>query len=612
MKKLIGVLFALAVVALAVPAAPRPVAGAPAADPAHGAVAMPSYALICNSILKTGDAGPDKMGPGSVAMAACYGPKLAPGTSVGPNDIHIIWPTNGTGGTASAVGGSNGWLCNDPAEVDMRRGIYGVSCVARAETNVSTVAPPRPGDSPYLRVSVRIFPSGCTSCGMSESGTVPAVTWDRRGIATTSATFPEFPPWWPVGVTPVDPVEGGGELPEYECTVAQRKDFDGTVRANVRSKVLNPSDDATDEVGVWQYEWEIASGSLFLEHFLGAEVLWSTAPKHRGRVIKDLTVPDENRPARGWVMRYTTVRTYEGQIGVDVPNPEWWERASEGSSVDINGGSVYMGVEPATRWLFFDNIGEDDEVNTVDSPEARANLMQYALEDADSVTQIAHPTAWVSATVRCATNARPGVEEAVTIVEPGGPTGPGGGPEAPEGPGGGGGGGGAPKECGGLSLNPISWWETLSCGIADALAGLFDFLGDLLGELIGLIEDLLEVVTDIIDWMTDLVMPDWDGFGRLASIQAAASERGPLAWGSSLATMMGSLRAGYSGDYETSGDHLTGPCLEFHPLQEGSVGCNPPGGWWTVGRHMLSAMLIGMTILTIYRNLMHSMDGDSE
>jgi len=589
-----------------------PAGAAPASTPPEGAVAASPGHLICNSVVMTstiehigGDA------PGSVITSKCYGPKLPAGWTLS----HFWqWQPSDGGGEGPGVINSDdpGVVCNEPSVGQARLGRYIFSCVVLEEWG-DIPAPPVSEDPPWRNLSVyaEVHPAEGPPEGYSTLSS-QATLWDHRSlfVAPPMVDVP-WPKWWPSDVTPTQPLDADGELPQVACRVSQQLDLDGKPRANLRAEILNPDEHADDAPGAWQYEWEIEGGGLATSPAATAAEAWDTAPMHAGRVRLDVKVPNAGRPARGWVMRYTTFRTYSDRVGIGIPDPEWYEE--NGTKSLIQGRSVgitFPSFPSALEWLQVDETHDPDEALKLKATASdREELMAYALEDPASEDVYEVGRAWTSAQVRCSQKLELGDETPPPVVVT--PTYPPGGspvdPSNPSNPGGGSPGGGPESsDCGGLGWNPITWFETLSCSIGDVLGSMFRWLGDLIqsgfdtiGNLIsdvvdaiesiaGLIADVAAGIVDVVSnlgevlawlaafpaWLASAFVPEEPFSDRLGRISAAFGET-DIGLGVQEIQAMGTGVAASFSDAQDAGDchgpswavDVSGQHVEFAPLE---------------------------------------------
>lgn len=590
------------------PASAQSTSAPPPGPVTPGTWGVNAHTLTCSFVLSgpSGEPAPQTNGIMFVA-ARCYGP-VGPTTatldasSTGVAFHRHVGPTTPT--TLAGVSDS----CAQTAGWRPEHGRYEFVCMA-PETVPAIAIAKGPGTgygAGYGDNYWAYFTLGRSDSYFTTSSNNDTTRWQSVGVwQEEMTTWPSWPAWYVSGATPIIPPQGEGVTPpKVTCTGSLTKNSDGTYEADVLAKIESHpynDDHVVEHVSGWAFGWE---GSEPGEGEPSSYLWWEDRPLHDGvtggtnsgginyvtNKLNNLEVPLAAQPAGGWYVAVKVSRTVlDGEHGVYPTYP------TGEAPVKRADGSWWLPAGYKTEFV----IGPNGLPVPYIAP---TSVSGYSVpEDPGGGGFL--PTSWTSIEATCAVTLSP--------KKQGGPGDVGGGLVAPAPPPGTPGGGGTPGEpeepeepeeaCstpeGWSMINPVAWLGSMSCVIGPIL--------DLIGDILALIQDLFE---QLLEWIENLLSPDWDGVTKLGAIKESAEERGPLAWGSAVGDLLGGTADGYSGDDLPEGD---GPCLRVHPLQ-GPCTSAAPGGWWTAGRHLLEAILVGITALTVYRNLIHSMGADSE
>lgn len=611
-----GAVSLLAVSALELPA--RPVAAAPVAyetAPPAGPVPLGTYgitaqSLVCSSVL-AGPYGSDHphLDEGLVLFVRCYGPNRSGEIE---NPSASMWgrygPTQNTNlmnvyGVAP-VGQPD--PCKAAGSPDPSIGRYEFTCTIPDEwAALDRSIAFGPGvdngsgwnDHYYFQVCTYTTGNGtgmCTSSGQSPSD---ASRWRSIGVWQSSAVkLPAWPAWWPVGATPSDgPSDGEGIAPDITCSGQERVDADGVVRATMTVKVNNPLDAdmagwISDTEPEWAFGWE--------NDFEGETAEWFDGETHTGRRLRNVVVPLEGAiPDDGWpvVVRMSRV-VNDLELYGQTPD---YPLGGQGPPEDESGGWFLP-----SGWEWTTQFGPGGAGTVILPGPTKVN--GYWVPDGVGGGS-AMPTVWQTIYAVCGFTVDPrraGSEEgngggrATPVPNPESPL-----PEAPNPPGepGPGDGGGCSTPDGWNLLNPLAWMSSAAC---------------VLGPLLDLLGEFLDLLTAFFDWLKAAIVPSFGFAEHLEALTEAAEERGPLAWGLGLGGVLGSVEDGFSGEGEVGGDQLGDgdgcPGVEFHPDQGEEFGCDAPPGWVTMARPVLQGIIVIITALTLVRNVIHSVGGDSE
>jgi hypothetical protein len=472
------------------------------------------------------------IGPGTVAIARCYGTPVTDDLTGDLTDNSVIGFQRDDGIPGGIASGYD--LCSLAGESNPAQGRFSLVCVANESRSIQTLDPTIgtligvPIRAGYVSIELEREGGGFVFRGTPSSSSDSRV-WARPLFWQEQSTVPPWPRWWPSGAITAAPVDASGELPRLTCTVRQERDLDGTVRARVRATVNNPAPGVVDLDPRWQFEFDNPSAPI-PDNATSTTAFWDAVPTYYGWEVLDVVVPQGDIPDRGWIMRFSSVRQYQGDVyGVEVPSP------LVATPVPKVGGQIYIGVTPYVAAVLQAIGGTNNSLPTwIDDAASRGELVAYNVDSAaDEGVLFEYPTAYVQAAVRCSTMALPperGREDTTGIDptrpdprDPTGPANPTGPTVPPDGPSG--------SDCGGLSWNPLTTFENLACNIGDVLGPMFRWLGELIE---GLLDHLSDLFTLLRRWLIpESLDVDWE------SLKASFSTSFP---GGATEAMIGQLQ----------------------------------------------------------------------